>query len=95
MAEPDHDGRRDMQEAVRRRAERRATWEKEGERPLWKNMSMIGALGWLIVMPTLLGVFAGRWLDGMLGTGVTFSGALTFVGAGLGFYLAWKRMNQE
>lgn len=95
MTEPDHDGRREMQDAVRRRAERRAAWEEEGERPLWRNLSMVGALGWLIVTPTLLGVLAGRWLDGMLGTGVTFSGALIFVGAGLGFYLAWKRMNQE
>lgn len=84
-----------MHDAIERRQQRRETWEKTGERPLWKNLSMIGALGWLIVIPTLLGVAAGRWLDGLFATRVTFSGALTFVGACLGFYLAWKRMNEE
>ena len=59
------------------------------------NLSMIGALGWLIVAPTLLGVFLGRWLDSKLGTGVTFSGALTFAGACFGFFLAWHRMNEK
>jgi ATP synthase protein I len=95
MTEPNQEGRRMMEDAVERRQSRRDRWEREGERPLWKNLSMVGALGWLIVTPTLIGVFAGRWLDGRLDTGVTFSGALTFVGACLGFWLAWKRMNEE
>ena len=90
-----HEGRKEMQDAIRRRQTRREAWEKQGERPLWKNLSMVGALGWLIVVPTLIGVFAGRWLDGLFGTGVTFSGALTFAGACLGFYLVWRRMNDE
>jgi len=95
MSEPNHEGRNELQDAVRLRQTRRERWEKAGERPLWRNLSLIGALGWLIVVPTLVGVFAGRWLDKQFGTGVTFSGALTFVGACLGFFLAWRRMNEE
>lgn len=95
MSGPNHEGRTEMRKIVGLRKSRRETWEKEGERPLWKNLSMIGALGWLIVLPILLGVFVGRWLDGLMGTQVTFSGGLTFLGACLGFYLAWKKMNEE
>lgn len=95
MTEPNHKGREDLQKAIRQRETRRETWRKEGERPLWKNMSMVGALGWLIVAPTVAGVFLGRWLDGLMDTGVTFSGGLTFIGACLGFRLAWIRMNKE
>jgi ATP synthase protein I len=95
MTDPNHKGRKEMRDAVERRKSRREQWQREGERPLWKNLSMVGALGWLIVTPTLIGVFAGRWLDARLGTGVTFSGALTFLGACFGFYLVWKRMNEE
>jgi ATP synthase protein I len=84
-----------MEDAIRLRQSRRKAWKEQGERPLWKNLSMVGALGWLIVVPTLIGVFAGRWLDRMFDTGVTFSGALTFAGVCLGFYLAWKRMNEK
>ncbi len=95
MSEPNHEGREEIRKIVRLRESRRDTWRKEGERPLWKNLSMVGALGWLIVVPTLIGVLLGRWLDGLIGTEVTFSGAMTFLGACLGFYLAWKRMNEE
>lgn len=95
MTGQDHSEKKELQNAVERRQSRREAWEKAGERPLWKNLSMVGALGWLIVTPTLIGVFAGRWLDGKLGTGVVFSGALTFLGVGFGFYVAWKRMNEE
>ena len=95
MSEPDQKGRDDLMEAIRKRENLRRQWQDEGERPLWKNLSMVGALGWLIVVPTLLGVFIGRWLDGVFGTGITLSGALTFAGACLGFFLAWRRMNEE
>lgn len=93
--EQNHKAGDEMRKAVRQRRDRRAQWESEGERPLWQNLSMIGALGWLIVTPILLGVLVGRWLDQSFGTGVVFSGALIFAGAVLGFYLAWNRMNEK
>lgn len=92
---PRREDHAEMQQAIDLRKTRRDRWERDGERPVWKNLSMFGALGWLIVIPTLIGVFAGRWLDDKLGSGITVTGALTFLGACLGFYMAWRRMNQE
>ena len=57
-------------EAVRKRRARRALWQREGERSIGQNLRMIGALGWTIVTPTLLGIFAGRWLDLHFGSGI-------------------------
>jgi len=88
----DHDK---MQKAVRLRDQRRKQWKKEGERSLWQNLSMVGALGWLIVTPTLLGILIGRWLDDRFETGIFFSGALVFLGISLGCYLAWQRVSKE
>ncbi|GAB4365878.1 MAG: hypothetical protein Kow00114_23410 [Kiloniellaceae bacterium] len=88
-------GQKKMEKAVQLREERRERWKEEGERPLWQNLSMIGALGWLIVTPTLVGVLIGRWLDERFGTGITFSGAFIFLGVALGSYLAWQRVNKE
>jgi len=90
-----NNGQKKMQRAVRLREERSERWKKHGERSLWQNLSMIGALGWLIVTPTLLGVLLGRWLDGMFGTGIYFSGALIFLGITFGCYLAWQRVSKE
>ena len=89
-----HKGRKQMREAIDRRESRKQHWQSEGERSFWNNLSMIGALGWLIVLPTLLGVFVGRWLDDRFDSGVFFSGACIFLGVCLGGYLAWKRMNE-
>ena len=79
-------GHRRMHRAVRKRALRRE--RREDERSIWQNLSMIGALGWLIVTPILMGILAGRWLDRTFDTGVFFSGALIFVGVVAGCALA-------
>ena len=82
-------------EAVRTRQERRERWQREGERPLGQNLAMIGALGWTIVLPTLIGIFAGRWLDRHFNIGIFWTLGLLVAGLALGCTLAWKRMHSE
>jgi len=95
MAGGNNDKDDDLEDAVRLREDREAFWKRTGERPLWKNVSMIGVLGWLIVTPTLVGVLVGRWLDGRFETGIFWSGALIVLGAAYGGYLAWQRIEKE
>ena len=83
-----------LERAIKLREQRRAQWEREGEQPLWQNLSMIGALGWLVITPTLIGVLIGRYLDERYATGILFSGAMIFLGVCLGSYLAWQRVNK-
>lgn len=78
--------------AVKTRQERRARWQREGERSLGQNLAMIGALGWTIVTPTLIGIFVGRWLDRQFASGIFWTLALLVLGLTLGCTLAWKRM---
>ena len=84
-----------LDRAVERSRRRRERYAREGERPLARNLAMIGSLGWLIVLPTLLGTLLGRWLDGLAGTGITLTAALMLVGLVLGCRLAWTRMHHE
>jgi ATP synthase protein I len=88
-----NDDRRFARE-VGRRATRRAAWLRRGERPLAMNLAMIGALGWLVVTPTLAGVFLGRWLDRRFDTGILWSGALLTLGVAIGSALAWRRVGE-
>ncbi|MBI1210667.1 MAG: ATPase F0F1 [Alphaproteobacteria bacterium] len=85
----------DLNEAVRKRRERRARWEREGERSIAQNLAMIGALGWMIVVPTLVGIFIGRWLDSMFKMGVFWTLGLMVVGLTIGCTLAWQRMYHD
>ena len=82
-------------EAVRTRQSRRERWRKEGERSVGQNLAMIGALGWTIVLPTLLGIFAGRWLDRQFDMGIFWTLGLLTAGLAIGCMLAWKRMHSE
>jgi ATP synthase protein I len=91
--EPDNHER--LHEAVRKRRERRARWQREGERSLGQNLAMIGALGWTIVAPTLLGIFAGRWLDERFASGIFWTFGLLVVGVTIGCTLAWRSMYHE
>ena len=84
-----------IHEAVRTRRERRERWQREGERSIGQNLAMIGALGWTIVLPILLGIFAGRWLDHYFNTGVFWTLGLLVAGLAAGCTLAWKRMHGE
>jgi ATP synthase protein I len=81
-----------LQAAVRIRQARRERWQREGERSMGQNLAMIGALGWTIVLPTLIGIFAGRWLDRYFDMGIFWTLGLLVAGLALGCTLAWKRM---
>jgi ATP synthase protein I len=91
---PDPPPERELEASIERSREQRAQWEREGERPVALNLAMIGALGWLIVVPTFAGIFAGQWLDRREGTGITFTAALLVAGLVLGAVLAWQKMHR-
>jgi ATP synthase protein I len=85
---------RELESAIVRRRSRRDRWLRQGERPLAKNLALVGTLGWLLVVPTLLGTFAGRALDRRLGTHVTFTAALMFAGVVAGSWLLWRKVHR-
>jgi ATP synthase protein I len=94
MTAPEPNGG-DLEHAVRTRLDRRARWEREGERGIGRNLAMIGAIGWLIVTPTLLGMFAGRWLDRHFGMSLFWTLSLLFLGLAAGCWMGWNKVIRE
>ena len=66
--------------------------QRDGEPSVARRLAQIGVLGWIIVLPTLLGVWLGRLLDDHLHSRLMFTGALLMVGLALGCWSAWKWM---
>lgn len=79
--------------SVRQRRARHQKWLRDGEPSFARYLAQVGVLGWTIVVPTLLGVFLGRWLDHWLGTGVFWTGPLLLLGLVLGCWSAWRWMH--
>ncbi len=75
---------------VRLRAERQASRLREGEPSMGRRLAQIGVLGWIIVTPMLIGIFAGRWLDRTFHSGIFWTAPLLMAGAALGAWSAWK-----
>jgi ATP synthase protein I len=84
-----------IEKAARKAAQRREAARRDPAPSLGSQLGQIGMLGWLILGPALLGLFAGRWLDHALGAGITFTAALIFLGVSLGLWLAYRWMMQS
>lgn len=87
--------RNGMTEAARRAERREAEGARDPEPSLGRRFAQIGVLGWIIVVPTVLGVWLGGWLDRLLGSGIMLAAALTFLGAALGLWLALRWMHEQ
>jgi ATP synthase protein I len=82
-------------DTVRRQRERQQRWLREGEPSLARFIGQIGVLGWIIVAPTLIGLFIGRWLDHSFGSGIFWSAPLLVVGVAIGCWSAWRWMHAQ
>jgi ATP synthase protein I len=75
---------------ARLRGERHRLWLKEGEPSIGRRLAQIGVLGWIVVVPMLIGLFIGRYLDGVFASGLFWTAPLLMIGLALGCWSAWK-----
>lgn len=92
---PQPENQERLRQAVKKRQKRREMWKREGERSVGQNLAMIGALGWTIIIPTLIGIFVGRWLDRAFHSGIFWTLGLLVLGLAAGCTFAWRRMHNE
>jgi ATP synthase protein I len=76
--------------SIRLRSERQRSWLRNGEDTVARRLAQIGVLGWITVIPMLIGILAGRWLDGRYHTGIFWTAPLLLLGATLGCWSAWR-----
>ena len=80
--------------AIRLRDARARRLALEGDGSVMRRLAQIGVLGWIIVVPILLGVFIGRWLDQRFQSGLFWTAPLLMLGAVLGCWSAWRWMQR-
>jgi ATP synthase protein I len=90
--ETEPDEQDSLVKGVRLRGERHQRWLHEGAPSVARRLAQIGVLGWIIVVPMLIGVFVGHWLDQEFNSGLFWTAPLLMLGLALGCYSAWKWM---
>jgi len=94
-----HDNEEELEDEfeahVRRQRELIEKGRGEKGQSFWKYVGLIGVVGWSVVVPMVLGVLLGWWLDGKFGTGSRWTIVLLLFGLCLGCVNAWRMITKE
>ena len=69
--------------------------KREKGQSFWGYVGLIGTVGWSVVVPMLLGILLGRWIDRSAGTPYQWTLGLLCLGLALGCYNAWRMVTKE
>ncbi len=61
----------------------------------WQGLSLVGAVGWMVVVPALIGIFIGRWFDRRFEQGIFWTLSLLLIGLVLGCLSAWRHVREH
>lgn len=62
---------------------------------VWFGLGFAGLIGWSVVVPTLLGLAIGAWLDYQSPSKISWTLAMMLGGMTLGCLVAWEWISQE
>jgi len=68
---------------------------REKGKSFWQYVGLIGAFGWSVVVPMILGVLLGRFIDRKIGLRYEFTLGLLVFGLALGCYNGWRIVSRE
>jgi ATP synthase protein I len=77
------------------RERRKLKARQQQDQTLWFGLGLLGLVGWSIVVPTLLGLALGVWLDGRFPSRFSWTLMLMFAGLVLGCLNAWNWVTRE
>ncbi len=79
---------------VRRQGVRIEKGRREKDKFFWKYVGLIGTVGWSVVVPMLIGVLVGVWLDRKFDVSMWTLGLL-ILGLAMGCWNAWRTVTRE
>jgi ATP synthase protein I len=95
MSEGPQKAVRDFPEEVEVREKRKLRARKKKADEVWFGLGMFGMVGWSVAIPTVLGIFAGVWIDLAWPSSYSWTLMLLIVGLVLGCLNAWFWVNRQ
>lgn len=90
-----HRNPRKFEQQVSEKATRKVQARQEGDRSIWAGLGLFGMVGWSVMVPTLLGIALGIWIDKRFPSSYSWTLMLLFVGLVLGCWSAWYWIQRE
>jgi ATP synthase protein I len=84
-----------FEQQVKEKSRRKAQARREGDRSIWAGLGLFGMVGWSVMVPTLLGIALGIWIDKRFPSPYSWTLMLLFVGIVLGCWNAWYWIQRE
>lgn len=87
--------RRSLLGSVGRKVRRRLQAQQEGDRTLWFGLGTFGVVGWSVMIPTIIGIAVGVWLDERYSGTVSWTLTGLVVGVIVGCLNAWYWVSMQ
>lgn len=84
-----------FEQQVSQKSKRKIQAQQEGDRSIWTGLGLFGMVGWSVMIPTLLGIALGIWIDKRFPSPYSWTLMLLFVGLVLGCWSAWYWIQKE
>lgn len=84
-----------LRRIVLRKTARRERARQRGDESPWAWLGTFGLVGWTVVVPTLLGVAAGVYVDNRVDSRISFTITFLILGAATGLTMAWYWVRRE
>jgi len=68
---------------------------KEGPTNVWRSVGLVGLVGWSVVIPMLIGIAVGLWIDHRWPSRFSWTLMLLFGGLFAGCANVWNRIQRE
>jgi ATP synthase protein I len=89
------DRRQELQRELQARSARKRQARAEGDRSALTGLALFGMVGWAVVVPMLLGLALGLWIDRHLPSRFSWTLMLLVLGTALGCLNAWHWIRRE
>ncbi len=87
--------RKEFADKIGTKEVRKVKARRKKDRGIWFGLGMIGTIGWSIVVPTLIGVAVGIWIDKRWPSRISWTLTFLFVGLVLGCFNAYYWVKRE
>ena len=84
-----------LRRTILRKSIRRERARRRRDESVWTWLGTFGLVGWTVVVPTLLGLAFGLFLDGRIDSSYSFAITFLVAGAAVGVSMAWYWIRQE